>query len=48
MNPSDTRRNKSQFESSLCVKDPFFDEKCYLMVDSDPYTYEYETHDPIW
>ena len=37
-NPNDTRRNISQFESALCVKDPLFDEKCYLMVESDPQT----------
>ena len=30
-NPSDTRRTRSQFESALCVKDPLFDEKCYLI-----------------
>ena len=34
--PSDTRRTRSQFESALCVKDPLFAEKCYLMVESDP------------
>ena len=38
-NPSDTRRTRSQFESALCMKDPLFDEKCYLMVESDPHTY---------
>ena len=38
-NPSDTRRTRSQFESALCVKDPFFAEKCYLMVDYNPQTY---------
>ena len=32
-NPNNTRRTRSQFESALCVKDPLFDEKCYLMVD---------------
>ena len=31
-NPNDTRRTRSQFESALCVKDPLFAEKCYLMV----------------
>ena len=35
-NPSDTRRTRSQFESALCMKDPLFAMKCYLMVDSDP------------
>ena len=35
-NLSDTRRTRSQFESALCVKDPLFDEKCYLMLESDP------------
>ena len=35
-NPSDTRRTRYQFESALCVKDTLFDEKCYLMVESDP------------
>ena len=46
-NPNDTRRTRSQFESALCVKDPLFDENCYLMVESDPQTYEYAVHDPI-
>ena len=26
-NPNDTRRTRSQFESTLCVKDPLFAEK---------------------
>ena len=34
-NPSDPRRTRSQFESALCMKDPLFAEKCYLMVESD-------------
>ena len=47
-NPSDPRRTRSQFESALCMKDLLFAEKCYLMVESDPYTYEYLEHDPRW
>ena len=39
-NPSDPRRTRSQFESALSVKDPFFTEKFYLMVESDKKTYE--------
>ena len=35
-NPNDPRRTRSQFESALCMKDPLFEEKCYLMVESDP------------
>ena len=35
-NPNDTRRTRSQFESALCVKDPLFDKKCYLMIYYDP------------
>ena len=35
-NLNDTRRTRSQFESALCVKDPLFAEKCYLMVESNP------------
>ena len=31
-NPSDPRRTRSQFESALCMKDPLFANKCYLMV----------------
>ena len=38
-NPNDTRRTRYQFESALCVKDPLFAEKFYLMVDSNPQTY---------
>ena len=47
-NPNDPRRTRSQFETALCVKDPLFAEKCYMMVESDPHTYEYAAHDPIW
>ena len=47
-NPSDFRRTRSKFESALCMKDPLFAEKCYLMVESDPQTYEYAAHDPRW
>ena len=47
-NPSDTRRTRSQFESALCMKDPLFAEKCYMMVESDSKTYEYVSHDLIW
>ena len=32
-NPSDPKRTRSQFESALCMKDPLFVEKCYLMVE---------------
>ena len=42
-NPNDPRRTRSQFESALCMKDPMFAEKFYLMVESDPQTYEYAT-----
>ena len=35
-NPSDPTRTRSQFESALCMKDPLFVEKCYMMVESDP------------
>ena len=33
INPSDTRKTRSQFESSLCVKYPLFVENFYLMVE---------------
>ena len=32
-NPSDPRRTRSQFESALYVKDHFFVEKCYIMIE---------------
>ena len=47
-NPSDSRRTRSQFESALCMKDPLFVEKCYLMVELYPQTYGDAAHDPIW
>ena len=47
-NPSDPRRTRSQFESALCMKDTLFAEKFYLMVESDPQTYEDAAYDPIW
>ena len=31
-NPRDSRRTRSQFESALSVKDPFFVDKCFLMI----------------
>ena len=45
-NPNDPQRTRSQFESALCMKDPMFDKKCYMMVESDPQTYEYVVGDP--
>ena len=30
------------------MKDPLFVEKFYLVVESDPQTYEYAAHDPRW
>ena len=47
-NPSDYRRTRSQFESALSVKDPFFVDKCFLMIEYDPHTYEYSCEYPIW
>ena len=47
-NPNDPRRTRSQFESTLCMKDPMFAEKCYMMVESVPQAYEYAKGDPIW
>ena len=47
-NPSDTRRTRSQFESAICVKDPLFSKKYYMMAESYPQTYEYAAHYPIW
>ena len=35
-NPNDPRRTRSQFESALCMKDPMFVEKFYLMIESYP------------
>ena len=46
-NPSDRRRTRSPFESTLSMKDPLFAEKLYLMVESNPQTYEDAAHDPI-
>ena len=39
-NSSDTGRTRSQFESALSVKEPFFDDKCFLMIEYGPQTYE--------
>ena len=47
-NPSDPRRTRSQFESSLSIKDPCFDDKCFIMFEYGPLTYEYACEDPIW
>ena len=40
-NPKDSRRTRSQFESALSVKDPFFVYKCFIMIEYDLHTYEY-------
>ena len=40
MNPSDPKGARSQFESALYIEYPYFAEKCYLMVESDPQNYE--------
>ena len=45
--PNDPTRTRSQFENGLCMKDPMFAEKLYLMVESDPQTYEEAAGDPI-
>ena len=47
-NPSDPRRTRSQFESALCMKDPMFVEKFYLMVELDPWTCEDVVGYPRW
>ena len=47
-NPNDPRRTRSQFESALCMKDPMFAKKFYLMIESDPQTYEDSEKYPIW
>ena len=47
-NPNDPRRTRSQFESALCMKDPMFAEKFYLMIELDPQTYEDAAKYPIW
>ena len=46
--PHDPRRTRSQFESGLCMKDPMLAEKCYLMVEFDPKTYEEAAGYPRW
>ena len=47
-NPRDHRRTRSQFESALSIKDPCFDNKYFLMVESYEKTYEYSCEYPIW
>ena len=47
-NPNDPRSTRSQFESALCMKDPMFAEKLYLMVEYDTQTYEEASGDPRW
>ena len=44
--PSDPRRTRSQFKRVLSIKESCFAEKCYLMVESDPHTYEETSEDP--
>ena len=37
-----------QFDNGISVKDPFFADKCFLMIESDPHIYEYACEYPIW
>ena len=47
-NPSDSRRTRSQLESALSIKDPLFVDKCFIIIEYDPQTYEGSYEDPIW
>ena len=47
-NPSDPRKTRSQFESALSIKDLWFDEKCYLVIEFDTQTYEETSEYPRW
>ena len=47
-NPSDSRRTRSQFESALSFKGPLFSDKCFIMIEYDPQTYEEASKDPRW
>ena len=47
-NPRDARRSRSHFESALSVKDPFFADNFFLMIESNPHTYEEASEYPIW
>ena len=46
-NPSDPKTVRSQFVVSLYVKDPFFVENLYLMIESYPKTHKEASDDPI-
>ena len=46
--PNDPRRTRSQFDSGLCMKDPMFAAKCYLLVEFYPQTYEEASGYPRW
>ena len=46
--PQDPRRTGSQFVNALSVKYRYLSEKCVLMVESDPISYEESSHEPIW
>ena len=47
-NTSDSKMTISQFESAISVKDSLFADKCFIMIESDPQTYEEASEDPIW
>ena len=34
-NPRDSRRTRCQFESVIFLKEPLFDDKCFVMVEYD-------------
>ena len=40
-NPRDSMRTRSQFKSALSIRDPVFDDNCFLMIESYPKKYEY-------
>ena len=47
-NPLDPRKTRSQFHTAYFASQVYLAKKCFMMVGSDPQSYQEAYYDPIW
>ena len=47
-NPLEPRKTRSQFHNASHASEIYFAEHCYMMIRSDPHSYQEYFHDPRW
>ena len=47
-NPLDRRKTRSQFHNASYASEIYLAEHCYIMIGSDPQSYQEYFHDPMW